>query len=120
MMLYPIASLGKDLRVEWVDCYGDGTVTAGITDSEGRQTHVCIDGRTNSPTRHRLFEQARHPRKDGAVLVELGAPVEGIVVPLLSRWLDLDEARESRKELTERGIEMVQEALLHFGEPAEW
>src|SRR5258707_14969107 len=116
-MLYPVPFLGKNLQVELVDSYTDGTVWAAITDCEGRRTSICIDGRENSPTRHRLFEKARHPRKDGAVLVELGAREEGIVIPLLSPWLDSVEARE---RLTEWGIEVVERAPLNIGEPSAW
>src|SRR5258707_339884 len=87
-MLYPLSSLGHELFVEWADGWGDGTIMAAITDKEGRKTHVCIDGRKNSPTRYRLFEQGRHPNYQGAVLVELGSAEEATLVPLLSRWCD--------------------------------
>src|SRR4051794_11586405 len=107
-MLYPVAALGPGLRVEWVDCYGDRTMTACITDGEGRTTHVCIDDRAGSPTRHRLFQQARHPRQEGAVLVDLGSVEEGIVVPLISRWLD--SATPKELGLTEVGWEWAREA----------
>jgi hypothetical protein len=112
-----IASLGRDACVHLMDAYGDGTVWASIKDGQGRFTQVCIDGRRGSPTRHRLFEQARHPRKQGAVLIELGAAEEGIIVPLLSHWLDSSGPREFG--LTERGKEIIQEALLRLGEPPE-
>ena len=45
-------------------------------------------GGTNSLTRYRLFQQARHPNQPGAILVELGTPEEAIVIPLLSKYLD--------------------------------
>jgi hypothetical protein len=114
-MLYPVTSLGTGIRVKWVDCYQDSTMTACITDGEGRITFVCIDGRAGSPTRHRLFQQARHPRQEGAVLLELGRVEEGNVVPLISRWLD--SASPKQLGLTELGWEWAREALLHLGEP---
>lgn len=110
----PIASLGKGLRCEFVDAYGDGTVNARIIDDQGHQAVICIDGRKGSPTRYRLFEGDRHPNRPGAVLIELGAPEEGIVVPLLSRWLDSDEARKS---FTEEGYERVRMTVSRLGEP---
>ena len=70
-MLVPIASLRKGLHVRLVDFYGDGTMMASLADSAGQRTHVCFDGRASSPIRHRLFQQARHPRQQGAVLLEL-------------------------------------------------
>jgi hypothetical protein len=109
----PISSLGGNLRISFVDAYGDGTVHAWLGDENGRGTSVCIDGRKNSPTRYRLFEQARHPNQPGAVLIELGAIEEGIVVPLLSRWLDSVEAR---KCFTEYGYELIRETLLRLGD----
>jgi hypothetical protein len=97
-----------------MDAYGDGTIWAALEDGQGRYTHVCIDGRRGSPTRHRLFERARHPRQQAAALIGLGAPEEGVIVPLLSRWLDSDEARQF---LTEAGKEIIQAGLLRLGEP---
>jgi hypothetical protein len=111
-----IASLENDARVKLVDAYGDGTIWASIEDGQGHCATVCIDGRRGSPTRHRLFELARHPRQQGAVLIDFGAPEEGFVVPLLSRWLDSREPREVG--LTEYGKEFIQAALLRLGEPA--
>jgi hypothetical protein len=112
-MHHSISSLGGNLRVAFVDAYGDGTIHAWLKDEYGRGTEVCIDGRKNSPTRYRLFEQARHPNKRGAVLIELGAVEEGIVVPLISHWLDSDEAR---KEFTPEGCEIVRDVLLRLGD----
>lgn len=113
-MLIAVSALGRNLRVEWVDFYGDGTMTASIADHAGQRTHVCFDGRANSPTRHRLFQQARHPRQDGAVLVELGEPEEGTVVSLLSRWLD--SAGPRALDSTEWGWGLARDALLHLGD----
>jgi hypothetical protein len=110
----PVAALGKHLRVEWVDFYGDHTMHACISDEAGQRTEICIDGRKSSPTRYRLFQQGRHPNKPGATLVELGASEEGIVIPLLSKYLDSCEPKALN--LTEYGWELAKETLLRFGE----
>lgn len=109
-----LAALGKGLRVVYVDFYGDHTMHALISDEAGQRTTICIDGRKNSPTRYRLFQQARHPNKPGAVLIELGAPEEGIVIPLLSKYLD--SGGPKALGLTEYGWELAKETLLRFGE----
>lgn len=111
-MLVSVVSLGPGLHVQLVGLYGDGTLWASLADSAGRVTHVCIDGRAHSPTCGRLFEKARHPREDSAVLLELGGSEEGIVVPLLSRWL---EKGPKALGLTEWGWELAREALLRLG-----
>jgi len=113
--MIPVTALGKGLRVEWVDFYGDHIMHAFISDEAGQRTAICIDRRKNSPTRNRLFQQARHPNKAGAVLIELGAPEEGIVIPLLSKYLD--SGGPKTLGLTEYGWELAKETLLHFGEP---
>src|SRR4051812_4195656 len=105
----PLNTLGKRLRVEWVEFYGDRTMHAWISDEFGQGTEVCIDGRKNSPTRYRLFQQTRHPNGPEAVLVELGSPEEGIVVPLLSRYLD--SGGPKALGLTEYGWELARETL---------
>jgi len=114
-MRTPIASLDTSIELKLLDGYGDGTVWARIEDGQRRGTTVCIDGRKGSPTRYRLFENARHPRATGATLIELGSREEGLVVSLISQWLESDDSLDV--ELTPFGIEMVQEALLHLGEP---
>jgi hypothetical protein len=91
---------------------------ACLSDEAGQRTAVCIDGRKNSPTRYRLFEQARHPNQPGAALVELGAPEEGIVIPLLSKYLDSGGSKALG--LTEYGWELAREILLRFGEPESY
>jgi hypothetical protein len=116
MMHLPMTALGKKLRVEWVDFHGDLTMHACISDEAGQRTEVCIDGRKDSPTRYRLFQQARHPSKPVAVLVELGAPEEGLVIPLLSQYLDSHGPKAA--ELTEYGWELARETLLRYGQPA--
>lgn len=112
-MRHSISSLGGDLRISYVDAYSHGVIHAMLEDESGRKISVCIDGREGSPTRYRLFEGARHPRLPEAVLIELGAVEEGIVIPLLSRWLDTDEAR---KEFTSYGYEMIQAILIRLGD----
>jgi hypothetical protein len=115
-MRLPLTALGKRLRIEWVDFYGDLTMCACISDEAGQGTTICIDGRKSSPTRYRLFQQARHPNQQGAALVELGAQEEGIVIPLLSHYLDSHGPKASG--LTEYGWELARETLLRYGEPA--
>ena len=115
MRLVPVSLLGDSPRVAIADAYGDGTVWFAIDGSEDTFALVCLDGRQDSPTRHRLFDQAKHPRKPGAVLLDLGAPEEGIVVPLVSRWLDSAEPR--KLGLTEYGWQLIRNALLRLGEP---
>jgi hypothetical protein len=100
-VLSPISALSDSAQVVLADAYGDGTVWFAFEDAEGRWAHVCIDGRQGSPTRYRLFDLARHPKKPGAMLLELGAPEEGIVIPLVSRWLDSAPTRDLH--LTEFG-----------------
>ena len=51
---------------------------------------------------------------EGAVLVELGEPEEGIVVSLLSHWLD--SAGPKAQGLSEYGWEMARDALLRLGD----
>ena len=115
LMWQHLTAIGKGLRVEWVDFYGDHTMHACISDEAGQQTVICIDGRKNSPTRYRLFLEARHPNQKGATLVELGASEEGIVIPLLSKYLD--SGGPKALNLTEYGWELAKETLLRFGEP---
>lgn len=112
----PVTALGKGLRVEWVDFYGDHTMHACLSDEAGQRIEVCIDGRKDSPTRYRLFQQGRHPRQAGASLVELGSEEEGIVIPLLSRHLD--SGGPKALGLTEYGWERARETLARYGEPA--
>src|SRR5262245_54320594 len=116
MMLLPVSALGDDAQVTWVDGYGDGTIWAFFRDSEGRCASVCIDGRKGSPTQHRLFDQARHPRQPEARLIDLGASEEGFVIPLISRWLDSDEPRKIG--IREEGRELLQAGLVRLGESA--
>jgi hypothetical protein len=112
----PVLTLCAPLRVVLADAYGDGTVWFCVEDSAGRRATVCIDGREGSPTRHRLFDRARHPRRPEAVPLELGGPEEGLVVPLVSRWLDSAEPR--RLGLTEFGWEKIRDALVRVGDSA--
>jgi hypothetical protein len=116
LMRLPVSALGTGLRVEWVDFYSDLTMLAFISDEAGQRTVVCIDGRRNSPTRYRLFQQARHPRQPEACLVELGSEEEGIIIPLLSKYLDSGGPKVLG--LTEYGWELARETLVRYGEPA--
>jgi hypothetical protein len=45
----PVTALGKGLKVEWVDFYGDHTMHACLSDEPGQRIEICIDGRKNSP-----------------------------------------------------------------------
>ena len=116
-MLSPISALATPVQVLVADAYSDGTVGFILEDCNGRYANVCIDGRKGSPTQHRLFDRARHPAKPGAVLIDLGAPEEGLIVPLISQWLD--SATPRRLRLSEYGWEFVRDALLRLGEPSE-
>ena len=114
-----LASLNDDRRIVLVDIYSHGVVWAVFEDSEHRRAIVCIDGRPTSATRNRLFERVRHPTKPGAVLVDLGAPEERIAIAMLSKWCDDEEASRrsgATSGMTEEGIEMVRDALLHLGD----
>jgi hypothetical protein len=111
-MKHSISSLSGDLRVSFVDAYVDGTIHASIEDESGRGVVVCIDGREGSTTRYRLFQGARHPKMPEAKLIELGAVEEGLVIPLISRWIDSDEARGL---FTPDGHEILQSVLIRLG-----
>lgn len=112
-MHHPITALGADLRVALVDMYRDGTVWVRLEDGSRRRSVACIDGRAGSLTRYRLFQGARHPTDRAATLIELGAVEEGVVIPLISRWLDSEVAR---KDLTTYGRERIQETLIRLGD----
>jgi hypothetical protein len=118
MCLRRIADLGSRVKVRFADAYSvrDWTVWFSLIDGSDGVVHVCIDGFAGSPTQHRLFEGARHPRKPGAALVELGSEEEGIVIPLVSTWLDSAEPRQLG--LTEYGWERIRDAVTRLGEPS--
>jgi hypothetical protein len=121
-MLSPISSLSREVNVEWLDGYSDGTIMAALADSQGHKTHVCIDGRRNSSTRYRLFEQARHPNQEGAILIELGSAEEGFLVPLLSRYCDSrykpwNPGTDAPREETQMLKQLLKDTLLRLGEP---
>ena len=109
-----ISDLHMSLRVTLAGGYEDGTVWFTVADALDRYGTVCVDGRIDCPTRWRLFDGARHPKDEHAILVKLGCPLEGIVVPLLSHWLDTPEPRTF---LTEFGCKMLKDALVRLGEP---
>src|SRR4051794_24049587 len=109
-MRVPISRLGPSPRGVLVDHSGDGTIWWVIEDASEQSAVVCLDGQVGSPTRFRLIEGTRHPRHPGGRVLDLGCLEEGIVVPLLSGWLD---SPQSRVTLTEYGFEVIREALLH-------
>ena len=112
-MLSPVSTLGDSARVVLADAYSDGTVGFAFEDAEGGYAVVCIDGRQGSPTRHRLFDMARHPKLAAAVLLELGAAEESIVIPLVSRWLD--SAPPPVLGLHDVGWKLFRDALIRIG-----
>lgn len=114
MELVPISGLDETARVTHMASYGLNVFWAMIEDASGKKTQVCIDLRAESPTRSRLFEQARHPNQTGARLLELGCEEEGIAIPLISRWLDSEEP--SRMGIHDKGIELLKMAFLKLGE----
>ena len=123
-MLTPVSCLGREVYVQWLDGYPDGTIMAALVDDHGRMTHACIDGRQRSPTRFRFFEQARHPNQPGAVLVDLGSPEEGMLVPFLSRYCDTrykpwNPKTDAPREETQLLKQTLKELLLRLGEDAD-
>ena len=64
---------------------------------------------------NRLFDRAMHPNKPGAVLLELGGPEEGIVIPAVSRWLDADGPK--KLGMREGARELFMNAFLRLGLP---
>jgi hypothetical protein len=87
-----------------------------MEDESGSRAVVCLDGRRGSPTQFRLLDGTRHPKHPGGILMELGSADEGIAVPLLSKWLD---EQKPRCVAFEHSIEVVRNAILRLGEPAE-
>jgi hypothetical protein len=82
-----VTELADDAVVEWVDCYGSGVLWVALRDSQGRRTHVCVDGRDGSPTVDRLFTRGRHPNKVSAVLADRGGADEARLIAILRREL---------------------------------
>lgn len=115
-MLSPVSKLTGAIHVVLGDAYGDGTVWFALEDSGKRRSHVCIDGRNESRTKHRLFDGARHPNDARAVLIELGAHEEGLIVSLASEWRD--SAPPSDLGLNEFGWELIRNGLVRVGEPS--
>ncbi len=113
-MLSPIQSLNPRTAIRLGAAYNDGTVWFSLEDSEGRIAHVCIDGREGSQTRYRLFDGARHPNSPDTVLVKLGAPEEGIIVSLASKWLDSGTPNDLG--LTVYGWDLIRDTVLRIGE----
>ena len=113
--LSPILALDRTACVTLADCYSPSVFWAQFEDATGRRAVVCLDCRPGSPTQNRIFDQARHPNKQGAVLIELGAEAEGIAVALLSRFLDSESP--TQMGLSDEFVELFQPALLHLGDP---
>ena len=110
--LFPISALSGSIRV---DVYGVGTVWFALEDSQECRAHVCIDGRKTSLTRNRLFDGARHSNDSAALLLDLGEHEEGLVVPIISQWLDSGTPRALG--LNEYGWELIRDAVVRIGEP---
>lgn len=109
-----LSTLGEPFVVAIADAYGDGVVWFAIDGADDRFALVYIDGRADSPTRNRLFDGAKHPKRGGQI-IDLGAREEGIVISLVSKWLDSAEPRELG--LTDFGWELIRDSLLRYGEP---
>src|SRR5438874_7255722 len=112
MVWVPVSALGPSPKVVLVDRYSDGTIWWVMEDADEKRAVVCIDGRKGSPTQFRLIDGTRHPYHPGGRVLDLGSPEEGIVVPLLSCWLDSQQPNDVASEY---GIEVVREALLRLG-----
>ena len=110
-----ISALVPPIHVVLADAYGDGVVWFVLEDERGNFARVCIDGRKLSRTRHRLFDEAKHPKDPKGILLELGGDEEAVVVPLISQWLDSDTPKTLG--LSEYGWEIIRDALVRLGEP---
>lgn len=108
-MVTSVANLSGQIELDAIDAHPDGVVWARLVDAGGGEAIVSLDGREGSPTRFRLFDRARHPVDSDAVLLELGGPEEGIVVPVLSQWCDSADDTESHIQL------MLEAMLLRLG-----
>src|SRR5215471_11822320 len=115
MPLGSILDLDDTARVVWMDSYGTSVFWARFEDTKGKSAIVCIDLRKDSPTRNRLFEKGRHPKKPGAILLELGGQEEGVAIPLISRWLDSEERR--KQGTREECLDLCRNAWLRLGQP---
>ncbi len=114
-MLSPLRSLNEFITVQICDAYGDGTVWFSLQDSNSRLAHVCIDGREGSQTRFRFFDGARHPNGANAAIIDLGTVEEGVVVSLVSKWLDSGSPEDLG--LNEYGWQLIRGTLSRIGEP---
>ena len=113
-MLSPLSSLRSPIKVTLVDAYGDGTIWFSLKGSCDRHATLCIDGRAESPTRYRLFDGGRHPNSNNMTLIDLGGVEEGIVIPVVSHWVD---SGEMERWFTEYGVEKFLETFNRYGEP---
>jgi hypothetical protein len=112
--LHSVLELDHTIQCTWVDNYSQNVFWATFQDSTGRGTHVCLDLRNDSATQSRLFEKARYPTMPEAVLLELGGEEEGIVIPLISRWLDSEEPH--RVGFRAEGLDILIKGFLRVGE----
>ena len=115
--MVPVLDLDPAAEVVWVDSYSAKVFWARLTDPDGRCAFVCLDLRPESPTRGRLFENARHPTNPDAVLLELGCEAEGFAVSRISRWLDSDAPQT--EGFRDEGLDLIRRAFLRLGEPSD-
>ena len=112
-MLSPILSLENPILVRMVSAYSDGTIWFSFEDNIGKFDQACIDGRSSSITKYRLFDQARHPNSPEAVLIDLGSFEEGIIVSLVSCWLGSHTPQETG--ITAHGRQLICDTLIRIG-----
>jgi hypothetical protein len=113
-MLTPIGSLDSP-AVTIADAYGNASVWFAFRGSNESYSLVCIDCRPNSPTKYRMFDQTKYPGKPEGVLIELGSDEEGLVISLVSEWLDSTSPNELG--MNDFGWKLFREALIRHGEP---
>lgn len=119
--MLPVARLGKSIRVTLFDAYGNWTdgfvLWWSLEDEHGEHAVVGLDDRKASPTRCRLFEGARHPAKGSCVWIELGSVDEGMIVPVLSQYLDSPDVWKQARRFRafEEFLEYTQRALVQHG-----
>ena len=113
-MLSSLSSLRSLIKVTLVDAYGDGTIWFSLRGSCNRHATLFMDGRAESLTRYRLFDGGRHPSSNNMTLLDLGSVEEGIVIPLVSHWID---SGEMERQFTEYGVEKFLKTFNRYGEP---
>lgn len=113
-MLFSIADLAEP-HVVLIGMYPSMVFWARFEDAGGRRAEVCLDRRDASATKNRLFDRARHPKYESAVLIELGSVEEGVAVSLMSNYLD--SAVAIADGCSDEGLEIFRDALLRVGDP---